>query len=189
MELTFPVFDKREQTGNTEGKITDMWKNITELDKAYISGFLDGDGSIIVQIVKDDTRKFKFYIRVSVVFFQKSVYHWFMLWLKDIFSPHGYITKRPCGMSEFVIVAQAPVETILTELYPYLKIKKPLCRLVLNIIQDIKTIKTEADFLKVCIKVDETAKYTYSKPRKINSTYVRQYLNLPVETFGETSKD
>ncbi len=52
-----------------------MWKNITEIDKAYISGFLDGDGSIIVQIVKDDTRKFKFYIRISVVFFQKSVYH------------------------------------------------------------------------------------------------------------------
>jgi hypothetical protein len=166
-----------------------MWKNITEIDKAYISGFLDGDGSIIVQIVKDDTRKFKFYIRISVVFFQKSVYHWFILWLKDIFSPHGYITKRPCGMSEFVIVAQTPVETILKELYPYLKIKKPLCRLVLSIIQDLKAVKTEADFLKVCIKVDETAKYTYSKPRKIDSTYVRQYLNLPVETFGEAPKD
>ena len=68
-----------QQIGNTEGKIIDMLKNITELDKAYISGFLDGDGSIIVQIVQDDTRKFKFYIRVSVVFFQKSVYHWFML--------------------------------------------------------------------------------------------------------------
>ncbi len=92
-------------------------------------------------------------------------------------------------MSEFVIVAHTPVENLLKDLYPYLKIKKPLCRLVLNIIQDIKTIKTEADFLKVCIKVDETANYTYSKPRKINSTYVRQYLNLPVETFGETPKD
>ncbi len=92
-------------------------------------------------------------------------------------------------MSEFVIVAQTPVETILKELYPYLKIKKPLCRLVLSIIQDLKAVKTEADFLKVCIKVDETAKYTYSKPRKIDSTYVRQYLNLPVETFGEAPKD
>jgi len=92
-------------------------------------------------------------------------------------------------MSEFVIVARTPVEAILNDLYPYLKLKRPLCKLVLSILQDIKTIKTEADFLKVCIKVDETAKYTYSKPRKINSTYVRKYLNLPVETFGTSPKD
>jgi hypothetical protein len=30
---------------------------LTELDKAYIAGFLDGDGSLLTQIIKDNTRK------------------------------------------------------------------------------------------------------------------------------------
>jgi hypothetical protein len=85
-------------------------------------------------------------------------------------------------MSEFVIVAKEPTEYVLKELYPYLKLKKPLCRLVLNIINDLKLVETEADFLEVCKKVDKVADYTYSKTRKINYEYVLNILKLPVET-------
>ena len=85
-------------------------------------------------------------------------------------------------MSEFVIVAKEPVELILNKLYPQLKLKRTLCRLVLNIINDLKKVETEADFLKVCKKVDETAKYTYSVNRKITYDYVYNYLISPVET-------
>jgi hypothetical protein len=138
-----------------------------------------------VQIVKDKTRKYKFSIRISLVFYQKSTNHWFILWLKKVFAPHGYVVKRKSGMSEFTIVAITPVECILKELYPYLKLKKSLCKLVLKLISDLKNVQTEADFLKVCELVDETAKYTYSKTRKINSLSVKQYLNLPVETSKE----
>lgn len=160
--------------------------NLSELDKAYIAGFFDGDGSIIAQIVQDDTRKFNFYIRISLVFYQKSTHHWFILWLQKVFKPYGYVTKR-ATMSEFVIVAIKPTEYVLKELYPYLKLKKPLCRLVLSIIKDLELVKTEADFLKVCKKVDKVAELTYSKTRKINSDYVRNILKLPVETCSSTS--
>jgi hypothetical protein len=85
-------------------------------------------------------------------------------------------------MSEFVIVEKNAVEIILKELYPYFKLKKPLCKLILSILEDLKTIQTEADFLKVCKKVDETANYTYSKNRKIDTSYVLKYLISPVET-------
>jgi len=149
----------------------------SEYDKAYLAGFFDGDGSIITQIVRDKTRKYKFFIRISVVFFQKSTSHWFILWLKKTFEPYGYIVKRKSGISEFVIVAIGPVESVLKELYPYLKLKKSLCKLVLNIIKDLKNVQTEADFLKVCELVDETAQYTYSNKRKINSQSVRTALS------------
>lgn len=159
------------------------WSELSIVDKAYLAGFFDGDGSIITQIVKDKTKKYKHSIRISVVFFQKSTHHWFILWLKEVFAPYGYIVKRKSGMSEFVIVAIGPVENVLKELYPYLKIKKPLCKLVLNLITDLKNVQSEADFLKVCQMVDETAKYTYSKTRKINTQTVKQNLKtLPVET-------
>ena len=88
-------------------------------------------------------------------------------------------------MSEFVIVAKEPTKHVLNELYPYLKLKKPLCRLVLSIINDLKSINTEADFLKVCKKVDKAAELTYSKTRTINAEYVRNIFKLPVETSNE----
>jgi hypothetical protein len=47
-------------------------KRLTELDKAYLAGFLDGDGSIVSQIVKDKGRKYGFYIRISVCFYQST---------------------------------------------------------------------------------------------------------------------
>jgi hypothetical protein len=50
-------------------------KNIKEIDLAYIAGFLDADGSIISQIVKNETYKYGFIIRISIVFYQKSVNH------------------------------------------------------------------------------------------------------------------
>jgi hypothetical protein len=164
------------------------FKLLSEIDKAYIAGFLDGDGSILTQIVKDESYKFKFYIRISIAFYQKSVNYWFLLWLNKVFAPHASLIKKASGMSVLTIVAKQPVEDILKELQPYLKIKKPLCKYVLGLIKDLKQVNTEADFLKVCKKVDETANYTYSKGRVINTQYVQQYLGLPVETFLISNK-
>ena len=44
----------------------------TDLERAYIAGFLDGDGSIICQIVRSENHRFGFYIRISIVFIQRT---------------------------------------------------------------------------------------------------------------------
>ena len=49
--------------------------SLSDIDKAYIAGFFDADGSLIIQIVKDNSRQFKFYIRISLVFYQKNTSH------------------------------------------------------------------------------------------------------------------
>jgi len=85
-------------------------------------------------------------------------------------------------MSEFTIVEKAAVKLVLGKLCPYLKIKNPLCKLALSILADLELVKTEADFLKVCFKVDKAAEHTYSKPRKITAKSVADVLKLPVET-------
>ena len=162
--------------------MSNNYLKLSNLDLAYIAGFLDGDGSIIVQIVSDKTRKWKFYIRVSIVFYQNTKHHWFILWLSKMFTPYGYVTKRTTGMSEFTIVEKEAVKLVLNKLTPYLKIKNPLCKLTLGIINDLESVQTEADFLKVCHKVDKVAEYTYSKPRKITAKNVADILKLPVET-------
>jgi hypothetical protein len=93
-------------------------------------------------------------------------------------------------MSEFVIVDKTAVKLILEELYPYFILKKSLCQLILEIIKELEKVETEVDFLKVCKKVDETTKYTYSKNRKNTFELVKNYyLNSPVETsFKESDK-
>ena len=49
-----------------------MDNKITELELAYIAGFLDGDGSIMTQIVKNESYKYGYTIRISIVFYQKT---------------------------------------------------------------------------------------------------------------------
>ena len=49
--------------------------NLTNIEKAYIAGFLDGDGSIMAQIIKSETYKYGFTIRISIVFYQKTEKH------------------------------------------------------------------------------------------------------------------
>ena len=48
------------------------FNHVTTEDKNYIAGFLDGDGSILTQLVKGSNYKYNFTIRVSIVFYQKT---------------------------------------------------------------------------------------------------------------------
>jgi len=54
-------------------------KNISENDKSYIAGFLDGDGCINAQIIRQKEYRFKFRIKVSITFFKKSSRFWFFI--------------------------------------------------------------------------------------------------------------
>ncbi|MGH2567176.1 MAG: LAGLIDADG family homing endonuclease, partial [Bacteroidota bacterium] len=57
---------------------------------SYISGFLDGDGSIFFQIVPRKDYKQKFQIRTSVGFYQDSSNVRILEWLKEQIGA-GYI--------------------------------------------------------------------------------------------------
>lgn len=47
-------------------------QKLTKLDYAYIAGFLDGDGSILAQLVRRTDYRLGFQIRVSITFYQKN---------------------------------------------------------------------------------------------------------------------
>jgi hypothetical protein len=47
-------------------------KTLSPIDAAYLAGFVDGDGSILSQIVKREDYNYKFLIRISLLFHQKS---------------------------------------------------------------------------------------------------------------------
>ena len=147
-------------------------------EKAYIAGFLDGDGSINAQIVKREDYVLKFQIRVSITFFQKTNKHWFLIKLYKKLS-YGTLRKRPDGMSEYAIVGINSVENVLNLLLPYIELKKPQAKLLLEIIQNMPKVKNDPQaFLKLCEKVDKFINLNDSKKREINYETVRSTLGL-----------
>jgi len=160
-------------------KINSDWKieieKITNEDKAYIAGFLDGGGSLLTQIVKG-TYKYGFTFRYTIQFVQNKKNHSIMLWLKSRLKI-GNIRIRNDNISEYAITGKYAVALIIKVLLPYLKIKKELGYLLLNIIESDIKIVNKVDFLKVCLLVDSTLKYTYGKQRKITAEVVKQYFD------------
>lgn len=165
-----------------DSKINNKWKieieKITNEDKAYIAGFLDGDGSLLTQIIKGPSYKYKFTIRYTIQFVQNKKNHNIMLWLKSRLKV-GNIRIRKDNISEYAITGKYAVALIIKVLLPYLKIKKELGYLILKIIEEDCNVLNQIDFLNVCILVDSTLNYTYGKKRKINSLIVQQYFNSP----------
>ncbi len=146
-------------------------------EKAYIAGFLDGDGSIMAQLVSRKDYKLGYQIRVSCVFYQKTTHRKFLLWLKEQLG-YGYVRLRNDGMSEYTIVGLREVEHVLTLLYPFLRLKKALARDVLNIIKQHPKQRqmTASKLISLSSLVDMTANFNYSKKRTITSAVVIAYL-------------
>ena len=139
-------------------------------------------GLLWLQIVKGNNYKYGYTIRVTVCFYQKTTRHWFLLKLRKLLGKEWKVRKRNDGMSELYITGFTPVKNVLLILKPYFRLKPRLARLVLEIIEEYSQVQTEADFLKVCKKIDKTAEYTDSKKRKNTYSSVKAYLNSPVET-------
>ena len=178
--------------GNTEGRhVHKKHTNMTQLtkeQKAYIAGFLDGDGCINAQIVKRPDYKLQFQIRVTLTFFQKTKRHWILLQLQNLLKL-GAIRKRNDGMSEYVIVGKESVKKCLHLLYPYIRLKKVHTRRVLQIISQLHKNQDPQTFLKLCEVVDTFEHLNDSKKRTMTSKVVCSHfvaLNLlpvPVETI------
>jgi len=153
---------------------------------AYIAGFLDGDGSIMAQLVSRKDYKLGFQIRVSIVFYQKQSHQEILFWLKEQLG-NGYIRNRNDGMSEYTIVGLVQVNQVLKLLTPHLRLKDELSKDVQTLISKHPTKKMTAKKLVSLSKlVDKTAEFNYSKKRTNTSDTVIEHLKrhnlFPVET-------
>jgi len=152
---------------------------MTKKELAYIAGFLDGDGCVMLQLIFRHDYPLGYQIRASIVFYQKTMKKDFLLWLKSKLKD-GYIRERNDEMSEYTIVGFDRVERILKLLLPFLRLKKPQAKLTLEVIKEIPKKKrgmyTAKLLLKLAKKIDKFKQLNYSKKRKITSVQVEKFL-------------
>ncbi len=99
---------------------------------AYIAGFLDGDGSLMLQIKKrKDGNKSKKRFMVTICFYQDSRHEKPLYWIRNILNI-GYISRRNDGITELRINGYKQIEGILRNLLPFIKFKKIQAKVLLT---------------------------------------------------------
>ena len=143
-------------------------------EKAYIAGFLDGDGCIMAQLVYRKDYILGYQIRTSIVFYQKQSRQEILSWLKRKLR-YGYIRMRKDGMAEYTIVGLKEARNVLKLLLPFLRLKKVLARRMMRLIDRHPKRMTKAALLRLSRLVDETAGFNYSKKRTNTSATVQNF--------------
>ena len=92
------------------------------LNLAYIAGFLDGDGSLMLQLKSrsDTTRGVRF--MATICLYQDTVHAQPLLWMQETLKC-GYISERSDGMTELRVNGFTQVREILILLKPYIRFK------------------------------------------------------------------
>ncbi|MBI4359214.1 MAG: LAGLIDADG family homing endonuclease [Candidatus Nealsonbacteria bacterium] len=111
---------------------------------AYIAGFLDGDGSVMIQLKNRRKNPRGWRIMFTICFYQDSRHEKPLFWMRKILGI-GYISRRKDGITELRINGYDTTRKILNSLEPYLRFKKQQVGILLKIL----TIIGDKNFVEV----------------------------------------
>ncbi len=143
---------------------------------SYIAGFLDGDGSIHFQLVKQKEYRFGFYIRASISFSQSTSARQGLETIQTLLGGGGYLRDRGTGMSDLVITSRPALLRILQEVEPYVIFKQQHVRRALELLPQLDRVKDPQVFLHLAREVDAFATLNYSKTKRISAVDVERHL-------------
>jgi len=109
----------------------------TSQDFAYIAGFLDGDGSIMVQIKNRSDASRGWRIMFTICFYQDTRHEKPLFWMRQKLGI-GYISRRNDGMTEYRINGYEAVGRILEAFKPFVRFKKKQVDLSLKLISFLR---------------------------------------------------
>jgi LAGLIDADG endonuclease len=144
-------------------------------DASYVAGFLDGDGSIHFQLVRQKEYRFGFYIRASISFSQSTTARHGLEHIQSLLGG-GYMRDRGTGMSDLVITSRPLLLHILGDVEPHVIFKKEHVRRALEILPQLDRVKDPEVFLQLAREVDAFATLNYSKTKRIFAVDVERHL-------------
>ena len=142
-----------------------MKKSIPLSKRAYIAGFLDGDGSIYVWAKPNSDYRYKFQIAPYVVLFQSAKNREKFKEICDLINL-GYIRERKDGILEYIINKIDDIKGFLMLVRPFVILKRKQVEMTLKIIELKNKIKNKDDFNALMELIDSFRELNYSKKRK-----------------------
>lgn len=136
-----------------------------ESDLAYIAGFLDGDGSIMLQLKPRKVVSFGFRVKTVICFYQDSRYKKGLSWIKNKLGI-GYLSDRKDNITELRIEGFQRVKSTLRKLFPFIIFKKEQAKIMFRAIKIMESNPSPKKFLKVCKLSDAISKINYATTRK-----------------------
>jgi len=157
-----------------------------QVEASYLAGFLDGDGSIHFQLVRQAGYRHGFYIRASVSLSQSTSARDGLARLQELIGA-GYLRDRGTGMSDLVITSRPVLQQVLLDVEPFVIFKRVHVRRALEILERIRPRMAAGEFLQMAREVDSFATLNYSKSKRISAADVEQHLRskgvpIPVTT-------
>ena len=148
---------------------------------AYIAGFLDGDGSIMVQIKnRNDGPSVR--LMFTICFYQDSRHKKPLEWMKNTLGI-GYLSDRNDKITELRVNGYEQVERILTNLQPYAKFKARQIEITLKILSIVSKKKitqlTGKERSKIADLIIELRNENYySSQRKFDDKKLKEMLKF-----------
>ncbi len=143
-----------------------MKKIFSPIKRAYLAGFLDGDGSIYVRLKPNSTYKYGFQVAPYIVFFQSQKSRINFEKICSI-AGLGHLRIRTDGILEYIISKHDALIEFLEIIKPYAVLKKDQVALMIKILKLKEKIKNQEDFNALAQLIDSFRELNYSKKRKI----------------------
>ena len=140
-------------------------KSPSSIQKAYLAGFLDGDGSIYVRLKPNTSYRYGFQVAPYVILFQSAKDRSKFQEVCDLIGL-GYIRERKDGILEYTINKVDDIRVFLSALKPFVILKRKQVQLTIDILDQKKKVKNSKDFEVLMRMIDSFRELNYSKKRK-----------------------
>jgi hypothetical protein len=143
-------------------------KSCSEVERAYIAGFLDADGAVMASIEKHKEKRFGFRVRVALKITQHD--RKILDWIQRTIRAGSVRANRPGNIRQtydLLIRDRSDVRTVLLVLLPYLRTKRKQAQMVLQILD--REVKNETDLIRNARLADALSRFNVrSKNRRKN---------------------
>ncbi len=136
----------------------------SQIEKAYLAGFLDGDGSIYAQLKPNHMYRFGFQIASYAVFFQSQKNQKGFQRICSLIGS-GYLRARKDGILEYIIGRTDALRDLLVMVQPFVILKRQQVDLMLEVLKKKECMNDAKDFQKLANLVEKFRALNYSKKR------------------------
>jgi intein/homing endonuclease len=145
-----------------------MKKSLSSIKRAYLAGFLDGDGSIYVRLKPNTDYRYGFQVAPAVILFQSAQDRFQFEELCSLIKL-GYIRERNDGILEYTINKMDNIREFLSLVEPFVILKKKQIVLMKKILELKKKVENQKDFRALMKLIDTFRELNYSKKRKVRT--------------------